>query len=162
MKYTSYNNVCLKVITGILQLVFTEKIREEAGGTYGVSVNLASQRYPWQNATGLIMFECNPSRADSLKGIVYEVIDRLVKSGPAKQDLDKTVNNLLKNREESKKHNNYWSNAIYSWYYTGIDVNDPENYEAILNKLTVKDIQKFSKSFFTKADVADIVFRPLQ
>ena len=67
---------------------------------------------------------------------------------------------MLKNREESKLHNNYWNSAIYSWYYTGINVDDPKNYEDILNKLSVKDIQKAAKSFFGKADIADIVFRP--
>jgi zinc protease len=160
LKYTPYNNVCLKVISGILDLDYTEKVREEAGGTYGVSVSLTSQLYPYQNATGLIMFDCNPVRADSLKGIIYDEINRLVEKGPGKEDLDKTVSNLLKNREEAKKHNTFWSNAIYNWCYTGINVNDEKNFEAILKKLTVKDVQIFAKSFFSKADVADIVFKP--
>jgi zinc protease len=160
LKYNPYNNVCLKLINGILELVFTEKVREEAGGTYGVSVSLSSQLYPHQNATGLIMFECNPSRADSLKGIIYNEINKLITKGPGKEELSKTVSSLLNNREEARKHNSFWSNAIYSWCYTGIDVNDPKNFEDILKGLTVKDIQKFAKEFFSKADVADIVFRP--
>ena len=72
------------------------------------------------------------------------------------------MNSLLNNREESRKHNNFWSNAIYSWCYTGIDINDSKNYEDILKNLTAKDIQKFAREFFSKADVADIVFRPLE
>jgi zinc protease len=106
------------------------------------------------------MFDCNPVRADSLKGIIYDEINKLVKTGPDKENLDKTVSNLLKTREEAKKHNNFWSSVIYTWCYTGINVNDTKNFEDILKKLTVADIQKFSKAFFLKADVADIVFRP--
>jgi zinc protease len=162
IKYTPFNNVCLKVVSGILELVYTEKVREEAGGTYGVSVSMSGQLYPHPNATGLIMFDCSPARADSLKGIIYSEIDKLVKVGPGKEDLDKTVRNMLKTREEARKHNTFWSNALYSWYYTGINVNDEKNFEEILNKLTIKDIQNFCKSFFTKADVADIVFRPVK
>ncbi|MFN8242113.1 MAG: insulinase family protein [Bacteroidales bacterium] len=160
MKYNPYNNLALKVMNGILDIVFTEKVREEAGGTYGVSVSLSSQKFPNQNASGLIMFDCDPLRADTLKTIIYNELDKMIKTGPSKENLDKAVSNMLKNREESKLHNNYWSNAIYSYYYTGIDVNDPKNYEMILKKLTVADIQKASKSFFGKADVADIVFKP--
>lgn len=160
LPYTSYNNVCLKVINNILDLIFTEKVREEAGGTYGVSVSLSSQLYPYQNAQGLIMFDCDPRRVDSLKQIVYTEIDRLVKEGPAEDNLKKAVNNMLKNREEAKMHNNYWSNALYSYYYTGINVNDPDNYEKILNKLTVKDIRKAARNFFGNADLAEIIFRP--
>jgi zinc protease len=159
-KYYPYNNVCLKVIQGILDLLYTEKVREEEGGTYGVSVNISSQLNPYPNATGLIMFDCDPARAKDLKMIIYNQIDTMVKEGPSKVNLDKTVSNLLKNREEAKMHNNYWSNALYSYYYTGINVNDPKNYEDILKKLTVKDIQKVAKMFFLKADVADIVFGP--
>ena len=159
-KYTPYNNVCLKVISGILDLVYTEKVREEAGGTYGVSVNLSAQKYPYQNMSSLIMFDCDPEKAASLKQIIYSEIDKLIKKGPDKENLDKAVSNMLKNREEAKQHNNYWSSAIYSYYYTGIDVNDPVNYEDILNNLTVKDIRKVAKMIFGKADVADIVFGP--
>jgi zinc protease len=160
IKYTPYNNLCLKVINGILDIVYTEKVREEAGGTYGVSVLITSQMNPYPNASGLIMFDCDPVKANSLKEIIYNEIDKLIQTGPSKENLDKAVSNMLKNREESKLHNNYWSNALYSFYYTGINVNDPENYEDILKKLTVKDIQKIAKLFFSKADVADIVFRP--
>jgi zinc protease len=160
MKYKPYNNLCLKVINGILDIVYTEKVREEAGGTYGVSVLISSQLNPHPNASGLIMFDCDPAKANSLKEIIYNEIDKMIMTGPGRENLDKAVSNMLKNREESKLHNIYWSNALYSFYYTGINVNDPENYEDLLKKLTVKDIQKIAKLFFSKADIADIVFRP--
>jgi zinc protease len=160
IKYNPYNNLCLKVINGILDLVFTEKVREEAGGTYGVSVTISSQLYPYQSASGLIMFDCDPGKAASLKEIIYNEIDKMITVGPSKDNLEKTVSNLLKSREESRLHNSYWSNALYAYYFTGIDVNDPRNFEDILNKLTVNDIQKAAKMFFGNADVADIVFRP--
>jgi zinc protease len=159
-KYTPYNNLCLKVISGILDLVYTEKVREEAGGTYSVSVGLSSALFPYQNASGMVMFDCDPEKAAGLKQIVYDEINTIVRSGPSKMNLEKVVSNMLKNREESKLHNNYWSNTLYSYYYTGINSNDPANFENILQKLTVKDIKKVAKAFFSKADVADIVFRP--
>jgi len=159
LKYTSFNNVTLKVIQGILDIVFTEKVREEAGGTYGVSLNIGSQKFPIQEATDLIMFDCDPAKANDLKAIIYKELDKIITVGPTKENLDKAVTNLLKNREESKLHNSYWSNALYSYYYTGIDVNDPKNYEDILKKLTIDDIKKVAGMFFSKADLADIVFR---
>lgn len=159
-KYTSYNNVVLKVIQGILDIVFTEKVREEAGGTYDVSISITSQKYPEQKATDLIMFDCDPAKANDLKAIIYRELNNLISPGPGKINLEKAVSNLLKNREESKRHNSYWSNALYAYYLTGIDVNDPKNYENILKKLTVEDIRKVSRLFFSNANLADIVFRP--
>jgi zinc protease len=160
LKYSSYNNVTLKVIQGILDIVFTEKVREEAGGTYGVSINIGSQKFPEQEATDLIMFDCDPAKANDLKAIIYKELDKLITNGPSKENLGKAVSNLLKNREESKLHNSYWSNALYAYYFTGVDVNDQKNYEEILKKLTINDVKKVAGLFFSKADVADIVFRP--
>lgn len=160
LKYNSFNNVTLKVIQGILDLVFTEKVREEAGGTYNVSLNISSQKYPVEEATDLIMFDCDPEKANDLKSIIYNELNNLITNGPDKEDLDKTVTNLLKNREETRLHNSYWSNTLYAFYFTGIDVNDPKNYEEILKKLTVDDVKKVASLFFSGADLADIVFKP--
>jgi zinc protease len=160
LKYSSYNNVTLKVLQGILDIVFTEKVREEAGGTYGVSMNISSQKYPVQEATDLIMFDCDPAKANALKAIIYKELDKIITAGPSKENLDKAVSNLLKNREESKVHNSYWSNTLYAYYFTGVDVNNPKNYEDILKKLTTEDVKKVAGLFFSKADLADIIFKP--
>jgi zinc protease len=158
--YNSYNNVTMKVIQGILDFVFTEKIKESAGGSYGVSVNFSSQKFPRQVAADLIMLDCDTAEVSELKTIIYREIDNLVIMGPGKETLSKVISNLLRNREESRLHNSYWSNALYAYYFTGVDVNDSNNYEEILKTLTTDDVRKVAESFFSKADVADIVFRP--
>jgi zinc protease len=160
LKYNSFNNVTLKVIQGILDIVFTKKVREEAGGTYGVSLNISSQKFPVQEAKDLIMFDCDPAKINGLKEIVYNELNKIITIGPSKENLDKAVSNLLKNREESKLHNSYWSSALYAYYYTGVDVNDPKNFEEILKKLTIEDVKNVAGLFFSKADLAEIVFLP--
>jgi zinc protease len=159
-RFNPYNNLGLNVIKNILDLVYTEKVREEEGGTYGVSINVSSAKYPYQNASAMIMFDCDPARTGELKTIIYNEIDNMIKVGPDKENLDKAIINMLKNREENRMHNSYWSSTLYSYYFNGIDNNDPSNFENILKSYTVKDIQKIAKTFFDKADVTDIVFTP--
>ena len=77
-------------------------------------------------------------------------------------NLDKTVNNLLKNREENKMHNSYWVSTLNRYYSYGINSNDPKNYEDILKSFTVNDIKKLSWKMFRKADVVDLIFKPAQ
>ena len=67
---------------------------------------------------------------------------------------------MRKNHEQSKQHNAYWMNVLYNYYTTGIDNTDPKNFEDIINKITTKDIQKWAKKFYKKADIVDIVFEP--
>lgn len=160
LKYMPSNNLGIKVIQNILEMVYTEKVREEEGGTYGVSMNFSSQLRPYENASALIMFDCDPDRADFLAGIIYDEINTLIKNGPDKDKFEKAISNLLKNREESKLHNRYWSNSIYAWYYTGIDNNDQANYEKILLSLKPKDLKKLAGKFFGTANTARIIFRP--
>ena len=71
MKYNPYNYLGLEVIKGILDLVYTEKVREDKGGTYGVGVSLSEQKRPEQLAEGMITFDCDPARANELKAIIY-------------------------------------------------------------------------------------------
>jgi zinc protease len=162
MKYIPYNYLGLQVIQGILNLVYTEKVREDEGGTYGVQIGISGVKRPEQKAEGTISFDCNPTRANNLKAIIYKQIDSLVLAGPSKVNLDKTVNNLLKNREENKMHNSYWVSTLNRYYSYGINSNDPKNYEDILKSFTVNDIKKLAGKVFNKADVVDLIFKPAQ
>lgn len=160
LKYKPVNYLGLEVIKGVLDLVYTEKVREDEGGTYGVRVSLSSQKRPEQSGEGVITFDCDPSRANYLKSIIYRELDDLIKNGPSQENLDKTVNNILKTREENKMHNSYWSAVLSRYYSYGIDSNNPANSENILRAFTVKDIKKIAGQMFKKADVVDLIFKP--
>ena len=162
MKYNPTNYLGLDVIKGILDLVYTEKVREDEGGTYGVGVSLSEQKRPTQIGEGMITFDCDPARAKDLKAIIYREIDNLVKNGPSQENIDKAVNNMLKTREENKLHNAYWLVNLSRYYSYGINSNDPANYENVLKAFTVKDIKKIAGLMFKKADVVDLIFEPAQ
>lgn len=159
-KYNPSGNLKMDVLKGILDLVYTEKVREEEGGTYTVSLNASSQKRPEEKTSLLIAFECDPERATELKQIIYTELEGIAKNGPRQIDLDKTVSNMLKNREEASQHNSYWANTVRTYYLTKIDMNDTRNFAGILNKLTVSDIKKAVKKFLAKADLLEIVFVP--
>ncbi|MCI0522688.1 MAG: insulinase family protein [Bacteroidales bacterium] len=159
-KYVPENYLAMDVLKGILDLVYTEKVREAEGGTYGVSVNASSQLRPVAKSVLMVAFECDPQRADELKAIIYRELEGIAKNGPTKENLDKTVSNLLKTREEALQHNNYWANTIRSYYLTGIDTNAVANYNEILNGMTVKTIQKLTRKYLAKADLLELVFVP--
>ena len=162
MKYNPYNYLGLEVIQGILDIVFTEKVREDKGGTYGVSISLSEQKRPTELAEGMITFDCDPSRANELKAIIYNQLDTIMIKGPSQVNHDKAVSNLLKTREENKMHNSYWSSILTRYYSYGINSNDPANYENILKSYKIKDIKKIAGEMFKKADVVDLIFKPVK
>ncbi len=162
INYTPYNTLGLSVISGILDIIYTEKVREEEGGTYGVQVSVSSRKNPSARAEAYITFDCDPDRAEELKKIILDQLDYIGKKGPSKENLDKTVLNMLKNREESKLHNSYWMNVLVRYYQLGINSDDPENFEDLLESYTVKDIRKITKTIFKQADLVDMTFSPLE
>jgi zinc protease len=160
MEFNQKNRLMLDVLEGILDLRYTETVREDEGGTYGVRIGSNLTQYPVNRASLKMSFDCEPARAEALKAIIYREIDKIIKDGPTSVDFDKTVKNKLKDREQAREHNNFWLSSLYGYFYSGINTASKKNYEDILSSMTQKDIQDFAKKFFAKPDLMDIVFVP--
>ena len=162
LKYNPHNYIGVSVVSAILNLIYTEKIREDEGGTYSVGVSLSGQKRPRESGEGYITFDCDPARAGELKDIIFRELDNLIKNGPSQENLEKAVTNMLKNREENKLHNVYWMNTLTRYYSYGINSDDPKNYEDVLKSFTIRDIKKIAGRMFKNADVVDLVFKPME
>ncbi len=160
MDYNAKNAVALRMIKGILDLRYVESIREEEGGTYGVMTRTSLNHYPEEKGTLMIMFDTDPEKADHLKSLVYKELEVLASDGPSEEDLNKTKENLLKDREQDRENNSYWLNMIRDYYRHGIDYNDPENYDRVIESLTAGDIRKVMKRLYSDANVVDLEFYP--
>jgi zinc protease len=160
MEFIQKIRLALNVLQGILDLRYTETIREDEGGTYGVRLGTSLVQHPVGKVFLRMSFDCNPLRADALKAILYRELNKIVEEGPTLVDFDKTIKNRLKEREQSREHNNFWSGNLYGYYVHGINSALAANYEDIINALTIKDIQDLARQLVTDADVMDIVFVP--
>ena len=160
MKYNLRQAHLISILGEILTTRYTKSIREEQGGTYGVGVRGSAQYEPYQSYTLFMTFDCAPDAAATLKPLLYKELDNVIKQGVTEEELSKIIKNKLKEAEQGKNHNNYWLGTIMNYYKTGIDANDPKNFEDILNGITTKDVQAFAKKFMKKADVVDILFTP--
>ena len=97
---------------------------------------------------------------EPLQHDLYEELSKLTKNGPSQEDLSKTVENLLKVRQQNKEHNSYVLGTLYNYYIHGINFDDPANYEDILNGLTTEDVQKVMSSLYADPNRVDVVFVP--
>jgi zinc protease len=160
MPWSPAENMKLNVLRDILNLRYTEEIREKEGGSYGVSVSASSDKIPEEEKTIQLSFDTDTGKVANLKPVIFREMDKLVKSGPTQEDLDKVVKNLLKDREQAKPNNGYWMNMLRGFYLYDVNYDEAKNFEDILHALTVKDIKKFAGKFLKKANVVDIVFKP--
>ena len=160
MKTSIHDNLCQNILKGILDQRYLVNIREKEGGTYGVGVQAGSSKRPIEQYSMTMMFDCDPDKAEHLKSLIYAEVDKLTKEGPSQEEVDKEVTTLKKNAEQSKPHNAYWLSALTTYYIEGIDITDPKNFDDIIDKITPKDVQKFTKKLFKDADVVDLIFQP--
>lgn len=160
MKVSIFDNLCLNILKGVLDQRYMTNIREKEGGTYGVSVQPSSSREPYQSYGMSMSFDCDPEKADQLKPLIYAEIEKMMTEGPTQEEIDKVTSTMKKNNEQSKPHNDYWENAISTYYTTGIDITDPKNFDNIVDKITPKDVKKFAQKLFKGANVVDIIFKP--
>ena len=158
--FNSKNNLLGEVIRGILRIRYNEEIREKEGGTYGVGVSGQNERFPKEQKTMQMSFDTDPERAEYLKSILYREIDQLITEGPTADDFDKVIKNMQKEREQAKPNNSYWMNVLTAFYQHNINSDAPENYETILEQMTVTDVQEFARKFFTGSNVVDVIFVP--
>jgi zinc protease len=160
MSYNPYNQMVMRVIKGILDLRYVESIREEEGGTYGVGLRTSLSKWPVEKASMQITFDCDPERAADLKEKVFAELEKLASEGPSEGDLSKTIENILKGRQESKEHNAYYLSTLFSYYLYGINFDDPANYEDIVKGLTPKDVKNVMQAFYDDPNIVDVVFVP--
>lgn len=153
-KYNQKNDILMSMTSQILDLVYTEKVREDEGGTYGVYVGGNLNKYPKETAYLQIIFDTAPEKKDKLMKIIFAEAENLAKEGPSEANLNKVKEYMLKKHKENLKENGYWLGNIDEYVFTG--VNMMKDYETLVNSITAKEIQKFANDLFKQKNKVEV------
>ena len=139
MEYNNRNELLMDAIGQLLRIVYTEKVREDKGGTYSVQASGDLQHHPDDEALLRIAFQTDPQKYNDLIPIVYKELEKMATEGPSQQDLDKVKAYELKVYNQVLRMNNYWEYVLYTDLYNGIDVDTDFRY--IVENMTCDDIR---------------------
>lgn len=156
--YSLESKLQLSALTQILRILFTEKIREKEGGTYGVSVGSSISNYPRKEFSMMIQFDTDPVLQEKLVGIIYKELDSMSLVGPREEDIQKVKEYMLKQYDENCRQNGYWKDYIVALYQDNIDMN--KGYKDLVSEITVSSIRKFAASLFKQGNRAEVVMGP--
>ncbi len=156
--YTLENNIALTYLTQALSNRYLVAIREEKGGTYGVSVYGSLDNEPEQMYDMVIAFDTNEKQADELCGIVMDEIKKIAENGPEKEQIEKTREFLLKNQKNTLEQNKGWMSFINKWYTYGWDY--ITNAEPIIAKVSAEDVKNLAKKILDDGNKVFVVMRP--
>ncbi len=158
MPFSLENAMLCTILDQILDLRYTKSIREEKGGTYGVSAQISARRIPVQGFRMTISFDTSPAMVDELLPIVTSEIEKIAKEGPLAEDLSKVREFMVKQRAENLKRNGAWLSWIDTYYANGYD--PTTDYEAILAGVTPEKIQALAARILAAGNDITVVMSP--
>lgn len=136
------NRIQLSALGQLFQMEFTDKIREEKGGTYGVQVRYEPQMIPYQGFLLQFKFDTDPTRRTELVDAINNVTKRLQTEGPDAQMLQKVKEYMLKQHADNLKENRYALRNVQEHLVYDIDFD--KDYVKHVNNLSIASLQQFT------------------
>jgi len=148
------NSLLMTMLSQIMDMVYTETIREKEGASYGVGTAGQLNCYPKEEAIFQIVFDTDPTKREKMEQIVMSELQKVAQEGPRPEHLAKVKEFLLKKHLENMKENGYWVNQLLDYYFSNIDMNT--NYEKQVNEMTVEDVKNFTKALLDQGNIIEV------
>ena len=160
MSYDLENRVIAQMLEQILDLVYMEKVREEEGGTYGVSSSVQVASFPEGLTSLQIYYDTDPAKQEKMNRIVLEELNRIAAEGPREADFVKTQDNLLKRHAERKQENGYWLGVLDRYYTRQQDM--ATSFESVVKGMTADKIRHFVQKLLAEGNRVEVVMTAQQ
>jgi zinc protease len=159
-KYSNKDNFEMQALVKLLDIKLREKIREEKGGTYGVSVQPSLVKYPKERYQLTVSFSCAPEKVPELMDAALKEVESVLSTGSDDKNLVKIKETLLRERETSLKENRFWLSYLSSSYQNGLDIMDMNKYNEWVNALKGSDFKKMAKKYIKKGKLVKFTLKP--
>lgn len=141
--FSPKNDLVLDMLTRVLQIAYTDSVREEKGGTYGVGVSFNLEKEDNPNALLRISYKSDPKCYEELNPVIYKQLLNIADHGPVASSMDKVKKYLKKQYGQMAITNDYWSYVI--WHQLDDDADFDKDYCKMVDNLTASDVQKMAK-----------------
>jgi zinc protease len=144
----------------VLNIRLREILREELGGTYGVSAGFANTPPIKGYGAVQINFKSSPDNLDQLVSATLKEIERLKAEGPSADDVSKVKELERRDLETNAKQNSYWMGSMqtvhmYGWDPAGIARRDQRT-----ERLTQENIKQMFQKYFDMNRYTLVTLKP--
>ena len=160
MEYTMENRINVDVIGAILTLRLLENIREDQGGVYSIGAYPNTTHLPTSSYDMMIYYGCSPDNVEKLSKDVLMEMDKIKNEGPQQKDLDKAIEENLRDHELSLRKNNFWLRTIKAYDFEKLDAKKFDKYNEILKSLTVESVKKAAQQYLSTENYIRLVLKP--
>lgn len=146
-EYNRQNRYYLSALAELLNIKLREALRENMGGTYGVSVSPGASRDPLPSYRFTIGFGSAPERLEALTAAALAQIDSVKRFGTTPEYLNKVKEAALRSRETAIKQNGYWLSQIATFDQNGWPLAEIPDGDKLISALTVDDLQRAAAKY---------------
>ena len=135
-------------------------LREDLGGTYGVSVEPNFQKRPTEEYRLTISFACDPARTQALVNAAFKVIDDFKMFGPSPSQVSDARAGLARDFEVNSERNDYLLNRILFKYEYGEDVKDVFNMRPYYDQINVASLRDAARMYLNTNRYVKVTLMP--
>ena len=135
-------------------------LREDLGGTYGVSVVPRFVKRPTGEYRLTISFACDPARTESLVKSAFQVIEDYKMNGPSQGQVADARATLIRDLETNLANNSYLLNRILFKYEFGEDVREVFNMRPFYDQLTVTALRDAAREYLNTNRYVEVTLVP--
>ena len=132
----------------LLGIRLRDILREELGGTYGVSVGFNNAAPLEGYGAMMIQFGSSPENVDTLVSAAMKEIERLKAEGPSLEDVEKVKELERRDLETNAKQNAYWLGSMQTVHMFGWDIAGINRRLERTEKLTPEVLHDTFKKYF--------------
>ncbi len=147
LEFSRENRYALEALAEVLQIRLRERLREDMGGTYSVSVGSLAERDPVASYSLSISFGADPGRLDELAAVVFDEIDSLRARGASPTEVDKVRESQRRTLETSLKQNNYWLWRLLAADRLGLSPREVLDTSSLIESLTPEMIRVAAQKY---------------
>jgi zinc protease len=135
-------------------------LREDLGGTYGVSVEPTFTKRPTEEYRLTINFASDPARTESLVRAAFRVIEQFKTNGPSAGQVRDARTALMRDFETNSQQNAYLLNRIVFNYAYDEDVTDIFNMRPFYDQLTAPVLRDAARLYLNTDRYVKVTLLP--
>lgn len=154
------DNMAFGLLTEILQMRATEKLREEMGSTYSPRVSGAILRPPLGNYNLSLTVSSLPENAEKIVAAFDSLVWKVLNGDITPEQLQKAKAQRIKTFETMSKTNSYWTNVLEQQHLYGFDARNIAEYVTRVEAVTKDDIVTTAKKYLGNCNVLKGIMNP--
>ena len=141
------NRIIVRAMANALGGNLQRVLREDLGGTYGVSVVPEFTKRPNEEYQVTITFACDPARTQDLVKALFRVVDDLKTNGPGVGQTADVQAALRRDLETDSRENGFALNQLSYAYQYDEPIPDPTSLRAIYDQLTPTLLREAARTY---------------